>query len=213
VETEQECDFKLFPARGVRRFVCVDLDWATDGDFKSRMEAFSIARGMGVYSANDILRKLGENTIGPEGDLRIVNGAAIPLKDVGKNYAVAAPAPAAAPGADDDEPDDTEEQDDGDTSTIEAWTRSVLARVAARRDNRAADLRRGGLPAEEALAQAQADTMRALPTMSADLLDMLDACWPGSAARLQFFNAARSVAAWGAPADAAAEFIRTMRAP
>lgn len=212
VETEQECDYKLFPARGVRRFVCVDLDWATDGDFKSRMEAFQIARGMGVFSANDILRKLGENTIGPEGDLRIVNGAAIPLKDVGKNYAVAAPAPAAAPGADDDEPDDAEEPGDGDTSTIEAWTRSVLARVAARRDNRAADLRRGGRPAEEALAQAQADTVRALPTMSADLLDMLDACWPGSAARLQFFNAARAVAAGGAPADAAAEFIRTVRA-
>lgn len=208
VETEQECDFKLFPARGIRRFVCVDLDWATDGDFKSRMEAFQIARGMGVFSANDILRKLGENTIGPEGDVRIVNGAAIPLKDVGKNYAVPSPAPAPAQGGDDD---DTEEPDDGDTSTIEAWTRSVLARVAARRDNRAADLRRGGRPHEEALAQAQADTVKALPGMSADLLDMLDACWPGAAARTQFFSAARAVAAGDSPADVAAEFIRSVR--
>jgi HK97 family phage portal protein len=213
VETEQECDYKLFPARGVRRFVCVDLDWATDGDFKSRMEAFQIARGMGVFSANDILRKLGENTIGPEGDLRIVNGAAIPLKDVGKNYAVAAPAPAATPGDDGEDPADAEDPAAGDTSTIEAWTRSVLARVAARRDSRAADLRRGGRPADEAMAQAQADTVRALPAMAADLLDMLDACWPGSAARAQFFSAARAVIAGGAPADAAAEFIRTVRAP
>lgn len=210
IETEQECDFKLFPARGIRRFVCVDLDWATDGDFKGRMEAFQIARGMGVYSANDILRKLGENTIGPEGDVRIVNGAAIPLKDVGKNYAVPASAPARAPGADPEE--ESDEDPDGDTSTIEAWTRSVLARMAARRDNRAADLRRGGRPAEEALAQAQADAVRALPGMAAELLDMLDACWPGAATRTQFFSAARTVAAGGSPAEVAAEFIRSVRA-
>lgn len=211
VEAEQECDFKLFPARGQRRFVCVDLDWATDGDFKSRMEAFQIARGMGVFSANDILRKLGENTIGAEGDLRIVNSAAILLKDVGKNLApktTAAPAPA-APGEDDVQ-DDVEE-DDQDTSTIEAWTRSVLARVAARRSARAADLRRGGRSAEEADTQAAEDARRAAPGIAQEILPTLAARWPAAAARAQFLSAAARVAAGADPAQAAAAYIQSMR--
>lgn len=207
-EIEQESDYKLFPARGVRRFVCVDLDWATDGDFKSRMEAFQIGRGMGVYSANDILRKLGENTIGPEGDLRIVNGAAIPLRDVGKNYQIQQTAPTApAEPAEDTEEDEAE----SDTSTIEAWTRSVLGRVAARRRNRQADLQRGGRPEEEARAEAVADTVKAGPGIADELLDMVDARWPDAGARVQLLCAVRQVAQGADPAAAAAEFIASVR--
>lgn len=97
IEIEQECEFKLFSARGKSRFVVVDTAWASQGDFKSRMEGYQIGRGMGVYSANDILRKEGENTIGPEGDIRVLNSAAIPLERVGENLApktdAAAPQP------------------------------------------------------------------------------------------------------------------------
>jgi HK97 family phage portal protein len=87
-EIEQECDFKLVNARGPKKYIDIDLDWATEGDYLTRMQALQVGRAMGVLSTNDILRKLGENTISAEegGDLRIVNGASIPLERVGQNY-------------------------------------------------------------------------------------------------------------------------------
>lgn len=94
IEIEQECDYKLFGTRGPKKFIEIDLDWAAEGDFKSRMEGYQIGRAAGIYSVNDVLRKLGENTIGPEGDTRTMNSASVKLEDVGKNLA---PAPAPAP--------------------------------------------------------------------------------------------------------------------
>lgn len=85
-EIEQECDYKLIPFRGAKKFVEIDMDWADQGDYKSRMEAYQIARNMGAFSANDVLRKLGENTIGEAGDIRIVQGANVRLEDVGAAY-------------------------------------------------------------------------------------------------------------------------------
>lgn len=204
-EIEQEGSYKVFPARGLKRFICVDLDWATDGDFKSRMEAFSIGRGMGVFSANDILRKLGENTIGPEGDLRIVNGAAIPLERVGENYALS------ASGGD----NPTEDSSDAamardDRTTIKAWAISVLRRIEARQRHRVDDLARGGKASDAARVQAAADTLKAVPTMSADLLEMLESRWPSASARARFINAARAVIDGSDLAQIASEFFQEM---
>ena len=84
---------------------------------------------MGVFSVNDVLRKLGENTIGAVGDVRTMNGAAVRLEDVGKNMTpTATPAtsptgtePAAVPPADD---------------VAQAWLSSVYARIQRRYENR-----------------------------------------------------------------------------
>ena len=119
VEIEQEADYKLVSNRQ-KKFICIDTDWAAEGDFKSRMEGYRIGRDMGVYSANDILIKLGENTIGKEGDLRIVNGAAIPLERVGENYPQNQP----------------REEPEEDTEIIEAWVRSVYSRISSMVANR-----------------------------------------------------------------------------
>lgn len=128
-EIEQECDFKLLSARGPKRFVEIDLDWAAEGDFKSRMEAFSIGRAMGVYSVNDVLRKMGENTIGPDGDVRTMNGASVRLEDVGKNLAPA-PAPEQVP---------VTLESEEDTGTAQAWLMSTYARIARRYAHREED--------------------------------------------------------------------------
>lgn len=122
-EIEQEADFKLFSARGPKRFVELDVDWAEQGDYKSRAEAYQIYRGCGVFSVNDVLRKLGENTIGPDGDVRTMNGASVRLEDVGKNMTPAAPAPTAAPAP----------------AVAQAWLTSVYARVQRRFENRQRD--------------------------------------------------------------------------
>lgn len=127
-EIEQETSFKLVPWR-VRKFVEIDIDWASEGDYGSRITAYRELRAMGVFSVNDVLRKLGENTIGSEGDKRTMNGASVLLEDVGKNMlpATQTTAPAAVPD-EDSEPD----------PAATAWLTSVYARAARRLQNRQA---------------------------------------------------------------------------
>lgn len=85
-EIEQEADYKLISARGPRRFVELDLDWASQGDYDSRATAFQKLLNTGVFTVNDVLRKLGENTIGKEGDVRLVQGAMIPIQRAGESF-------------------------------------------------------------------------------------------------------------------------------
>jgi HK97 family phage portal protein len=135
-EIEQEADYKLIPYRGPRKFVEIDVDWAEQGDYKSRAEAFAVLRGCGVFSPNMVLRKLGENTIGAKGDVYTMNGAAVRLEDVGKNML---PAPGGAA-----KPDAGENSDEGEDEIAIAWLTSVYARIQRGFDNRAADLERAG---------------------------------------------------------------------
>ena len=123
-EIEQEADFKLFPSRGAQKFVEIDIDWASEGDFESRMRGFSTGITGGVYSVNDVRRKLGENTLGPEGDVHMIQGAMMKLQDVGKNMLPA------QPGSSD--------------SVAQAWLASVYTRIERRRNSRAAHLQKAG---------------------------------------------------------------------
>lgn len=134
-EIEQEADYKLVPYRGPSKFIEIDVDWAEQGDYKSRAEAYAILRNMGAFSANDVLRKLGENTIGPAGDIRIVQGANVRLEDVGAAYG--------APG---------QEQN----NVVAAWLASVYERIDARQQNRAEQLQQAGRP--DWLSEARAST-------------------------------------------------------
>lgn len=130
-EIEQESDYKLIPYRGPRKFVEIDVDWAEQGDYKSRAEAFSTLINCGVLSPNLVLQKLGENTIGPDGDIRFVNGAALPLDRIGDAYEQAQTKALPAPA---------------ETDAAQAWLGSVYARIQRRYDNRAADLEKAGRP-------------------------------------------------------------------
>jgi HK97 family phage portal protein len=142
-EIEQESDFKLIPYR-TNKFVCIDIDWASEGDFKSRVEGFQILRNIGVFSANDILKKIGENTIGAEGDIRIVQGAMIPLERVGEAYT---PTPKTT------EPEPTIEETN---QAVTAWLTSIYARIQKRHDNRLADLTKNKVPDAESKALSDA---------------------------------------------------------
>lgn len=138
-EIEQEADYKLIPARGAQKFVILDLDWAELGDYKSRAEAYQIYRNMGVFSANDILRKLGENTIGEAGDIRIVQGANVRLEDVGIAYTDnvdPSPGDDTPRTAEPDEEDDEGDEDEDEMAT--AWLTSVFARIQTMHRHRAA---------------------------------------------------------------------------
>jgi HK97 family phage portal protein len=130
-EIEQEADYKLIAYRGPKKFIEIDVDWAEQGDYKSRMEAYAAGINCGVFSPNVVLAKLGENTIGAEGDIRFVNGAAIPLDRIGDAYQQKS-LPATAPGG------------EGSSTVTKAWLASVYARIQRRYENRAAALEKSG---------------------------------------------------------------------
>lgn len=160
-EIEQEADYKLIPYRGPKKFVEIDTDWAEQGDYKSRAEAFSTLIGCGVFSPNVVLQKLGENTIGPDGDMRFVNGAAIPLDRIGDAYE-AANAPA--------EPARTEQQ--ASAKPVEgAWLASIYARIQRRVENRAEHLQKAGRP--DWLAEARSSTNTFALELMSDMADVL----------------------------------------
>ena len=137
-EIQQEGDYKLIPVRGPKKFLELDVDWAEQGDYKSRADAYSVLRACGVFSVDDVLRKLGENTIGEArgGNLRTMNGAAVRLEDVGKNLL-----PAPAPPADRSNPDEAAPDA---AATATAWLTSVYARIQRRLDNGARDMQAAG---------------------------------------------------------------------
>jgi len=131
---EQEVDFKLLSARGKSRFTRIDIEWLSQGDATARSTYYSTMRNIGVYSANDILKLEGRDTIGSEGDIRVVNSANIPLEEVGSNWLVANP-------GDDTETPAPASSDGGDTLN-RAWSScfaQVFSRFAGRLRNRMAD--------------------------------------------------------------------------
>ena len=200
VEIQQECDYKLFPPR-VRKFVEIDLDWAAEGDFKSRAEAIQILRGCGVYSVNDALRKLGENTISAAqgGDARTMNGASVRLEDVGKNMTPAA-APA-APAANDDAADPEETDDEAEVSA--AWLRSAFTRAQARHARRMAS----GGDRRNAAELARADAASYL----AAEFDEMTALFGGSAVLRQAADALGAEVIDGLPPAEAAKRLMEAR--
>jgi HK97 family phage portal protein len=72
---EAEAARKLFPALGRNAgkfFLEFDVSERLRGDFKTMMDGFAIGKQWGFYSTNVVLEKLGENPIGPEGDVYLV---------------------------------------------------------------------------------------------------------------------------------------------
>lgn len=61
------------------------------GDAQSRSAFYKTMREIGAYSVNDILRREGENTIGPEGDIRVMQAQYVPLDRIGAEPAPATP--------------------------------------------------------------------------------------------------------------------------
>jgi HK97 family phage portal protein len=68
VRIEKEIQRKLLPTDG-SLFAEFDTQERLRGDFATTMQGFATGKQWGWYSTNVILEKLGENPIGPEGDL------------------------------------------------------------------------------------------------------------------------------------------------
>lgn len=78
-----------------------DVEFISDvllkGDFPTRMDGYSKGRTAGLYTINDMLRSEGLNTIGPEGDVRLVPVNMVNAETLLKAEDPAAPDPGATP--------------------------------------------------------------------------------------------------------------------
>lgn len=72
VALEQEADRKLFGAYKQDLTTRMNTDEFQRGDLKARAEFYTTMRHLGVFSVNDILTLEGRDTIGPEGDVRVM---------------------------------------------------------------------------------------------------------------------------------------------
>lgn len=104
VEEEKDAYFPKFNVDGLLR-----------GDYKSRMDGYSVGISTGIISPNEARRKENMPALPEEegGDFHIVNGTFIKLKDVGQQYGVGN-SPDTDPKVETDKPDETQpDQDDG----------------------------------------------------------------------------------------------------
>lgn len=68
VRIEKEIQRKLLPEDG-SYFAEFDVSERLRGDFATTMQGFAVGKQWGFYSTNVVLEKLGENPVGPEGDI------------------------------------------------------------------------------------------------------------------------------------------------
>lgn len=176
---EQEADFKLFSSRGPQRATKIDLGWLSHGDAKSRFEAYQIGRRIGVWSANDIRAQEGQNDIGPEGDVRIVEsnmttieGLQKQVEQIGKEKPPPAPT-----GEGDQKGEDGGATGDGESDGTSARTSrlvrdatvtifaSALDRYRRVLVNRRSDLERKAVAAHVAAENINAEKERLRPQL------------------------------------------------
>lgn len=96
VPMEQEADIKLLSDNWAGLFSKMNTNAIVRGDLAARTAFYQAMRNMGVYTVNRILELENESTIGPEGDVRVMQ----------KQYA-----PSDGGGGDDALPDDEEDDE------------------------------------------------------------------------------------------------------
>ena len=111
LEDERDIYFPKFNMDGLQR-----------GNYQGRMNAYATGRSGGWFSANDIRRLENMNPIPEEegGDLVLINGSYVPLKDAGVAYGQNAQAQReekAAEGGEDDPPGQEEEQEEAENKS------------------------------------------------------------------------------------------------
>jgi len=101
---EDEADFKLFGQNRTNFYTKIDMRGLMRGDAAARAAYYKTMRESGAYSVNRILELEDENTIGPLGDMHVINSTYRTLEWVEDQLAN----PAAVGAADEPEPDDGE---------------------------------------------------------------------------------------------------------
>ena len=139
---EQEADYKLFPQRSPWRETKIDLSDLKRPDLKTEIEAYVAAHEGGLLTQNQILERLGFNTIGIEGDIYKVKTTLRTLEQMTEE-----PDPTSAtadPASESDPEDGPDEESDQMAATMRQAVTVVvyqaIERYARAIKNRRADL-------------------------------------------------------------------------
>lgn len=124
---EDEANYKLFGEQNRLGFYTkMNMNALLRGDMKSRMEFYKGMQFVGAYSPNRILELEDENTLGPEGDIHVMQQQMVPLKFIAKGpqqkQAVAPREPAKSAG-----PDRDAESEDAINLVVAAFAELGLA--------------------------------------------------------------------------------------
>lgn len=84
IPLEQEANRKLLSSEFGGRHTRMNVNEFKRGDSESRSAYYQVMRNMGAFSVNDIRRMEGLDTIGPEGDVRVMQGQYVPLETIGE---------------------------------------------------------------------------------------------------------------------------------
>lgn len=116
---EEEADYKLFGQNRPGLYTKMNFNSQLRGDSAARAAFYTVMRQEGVFSANDILRLEDMNTIGPEGDKRVMQSQYTTLEKIGED-APEPVLPPAAPGSGKTDPTKPEPAADDQSDNIDA---------------------------------------------------------------------------------------------
>lgn len=125
---EQEVDYKLLPPG--RMSIKINLDWAAEGDARSKADTDAVLVTNGLARRNELRRKRGMNTLGPEGEALTVMGQLVTLESVIKRSNEPAPSKQLAP-----QPSEPV----GPDPAVKALLMSAVTRCLKRQGHRAMD--------------------------------------------------------------------------
>lgn len=146
----EEAQYKLYPQRTPWREIEIETTWLTQGDDVQRAQAREIDIRCGVLTVNEGREQEGKNSIGPAGDLHLVQNNLVVLDEENLTKPEPLPAPERTMRR---EMDDEDEMPDmrALVSAVERYTRQIRARRA--------DLEKAGKTPDE-IAENIAQTLR-----------------------------------------------------
>lgn len=119
---EDEADYKLFGQNRRGLYTKMSMNALLRGDMKSRMEFYKGMQFVGAYSPNRILQLEDENTLGPDGDIHVMQQQMVPLQYIAKGPAQ----PASAPPPSDPSPTEEDAAASTARARAEAWLEHAL---------------------------------------------------------------------------------------
>jgi HK97 family phage portal protein len=81
---EDEADYKMFGQNRQSLYTKMNMNALLRGDTKARMEFYKGMVQIGAYSPNRVLQLEDENTLGPEGDIHVMQQQMVPLEFIAK---------------------------------------------------------------------------------------------------------------------------------
>ena len=137
---EQEVDYKLLPPGPMS--VAINLDWAAEGDAKSKAETDSIYVQNGIMKRNEVRKRRGLNSIGSQGELLTVQVNMTTLDALAKGT-TATPAANPNPAQPQRTPTGAPTPEQIQTATASGLFASAMRRCLRRQQHRAQEAAEG----------------------------------------------------------------------